>query len=63
MLIYIPNGDPEPTTFADANTQQTFVDVLDNEVIKNLTTLKVSHKDLVLAGILVLIWGHMEGIE
>ena len=45
------------TGLAEANTQQAFVDILDNDVIKPLQILKVSEKDLVLAGIPFLIVG------
>ncbi|KAH9008371.1 hypothetical protein EDB85DRAFT_2283815 [Lactarius pseudohatsudake] len=39
---------------AEASTQQAFVDILDNDVIKPLRTLKVSQKHLVRKGVLVL---------
>jgi hypothetical protein len=45
------------TGVAEANTQQAFVDILDNDVIKPLQILKVSEKDLVLVGNPVLIVG------
>ena len=45
------------TGVAEASTQQAFVDILDNDVIKPLQILKVSEKDLVLASIPVLIVG------
>jgi hypothetical protein len=34
----------EPTRVVEANTQQAFVDILDNDVIKPLRTLKVSQE-------------------
>jgi len=46
-----------PTTIAEVNTQQAFVDVLDNDVIKPLAMLKASQELLVWAEILVLILG------
>ena len=39
-----------PTAIAEASTQQTFVDVLENYVIKPLRTLKVS---------IVLVWASL----
>ena len=45
----------EPTAIAEASTQQTFIDILDNDVIKPLRKLKVSQDGLVQAGIHVLI--------
>ena len=45
----------EPTAVAEASTQQTFVDNLDNDVIKPLGAWKVSQEGLVQAGIPILI--------
>ncbi len=42
MRLHILNCGLEPTAVAEANTQQAFVDILDNDVIKPLTTLKAS---------------------
>ena len=42
MRLHILNSDLGLTGFAEVNTQQAFVDVLDNDVIKPLTALKVS---------------------
>jgi hypothetical protein len=49
-----------PTDTAEANTQQAFVDILDNDVIKPLVTFKVSEYDLVWAEISVLIIGRSD---
>jgi len=57
MRSYILYCGLEPTAVAVANTQQAFVDVLDNDVIKPLATLKVSQEHLVQAGVPVLIIG------
>ncbi len=57
MFAHILNCCLEPTVVAEANTQQAFVDILDNDVIGPLTTLKVSQEHLVQAGISVLIIG------
>ncbi|KAH9049291.1 hypothetical protein EDB83DRAFT_2522836 [Lactarius deliciosus] len=38
--FHILNFYPEPTAAAEADTQQAFVDMLDNDIIKPLTTLK-----------------------
>ena len=43
MHLHILDRVLEPTGVAEANTQQAFVDILDNDVIKPLKTLKVSH--------------------
>jgi len=50
-----------PTAVAEANTQQAFVDILDNDVIKPLANLKASQELLVWAEIPVLIIGHLKG--
>ena len=42
MRLHILDSVLEPTGVAEANTQQAFVDVLDNDVIQLLQTLKVS---------------------
>ena len=55
MPFYILIHVLEPTVIAEASTQQTFVDILDSDVIKPLVTLKVSQEDLVQAGIPILI--------
>ena len=47
----------EFTKIAEANTQQTFVDILDNDVIIPLKVLKVSQENLTLAEILVVMIG------
>ena len=44
-------GDLEPTGFTEVNTQQAFVDILDNDVITPLTRLKVGQEDLVRVGV------------
>jgi hypothetical protein len=49
-----------PTAIAEANTQQAFVDILDNSVIKPLAIFKASEYDLVWAGISVLIIGRSD---
>ncbi|KAH8994650.1 hypothetical protein EDB83DRAFT_2559309, partial [Lactarius deliciosus] len=46
---------------AEADAQQAFVDILDNDVIKPLTNLKASQELLVLAEIPVLIIGYPKG--
>jgi len=46
-----------PTAIAEANAQQAFVDILDNDVIEPLSELKVSQEHLVREGIPVLIRG------
>ena len=61
--MHILKCGQEPTAVAEANTKQAFVDILDNDVIKPLTTWKVSQEDLVRAGIPVLITGDPEGVE
>ncbi len=53
--MHILNCDLEPTAVAEARTKQAFVDILDNDVIRPLTTLKVSQEDPVRVGIPVLI--------
>ncbi|KAH9057712.1 hypothetical protein EDB87DRAFT_1578446 [Lactarius vividus] len=45
----------------EADAQQAFVDILDNDVIKPLTNLKASQELLVLAEIPVLIIGYLKG--
>ena len=47
----------EPIAISEASTQQTFVDILDSDVIKPLRTLKVSQEGLVQVRIPVLILG------
>ena len=42
MRLYILYRVPEPTGVAEARTQQTFVDILDRDVIEPLRKLKVS---------------------
>ena len=44
-----------PTGIAEANTQQAFVDILDNDVIKPLAIFKVSKYDFIYASISFLI--------
>jgi hypothetical protein len=39
--LHILKCGREPTAVAEANTKQAFVDILDNDVIEPLTTLKV----------------------
>ena len=51
MYLRILNGDLESTGFTEVDTQQAFVDILDNFVIKPLTRLKVGHEDLIQAGV------------
>jgi len=50
-----PKLNPEPTGFAEANTQQDFVNILDGDVIKPLMALEVTLKVLALAVVPVLI--------
>ena len=57
MRLHILNRGLEPTSIAEANTQQTFVDILDSDVIKPLRILKVSQEGLTLAEIPVLMIG------
>jgi hypothetical protein len=45
MYLYILHCGLEFTCIAEANTQQTFVDILDNDVIKPLRTFKVSQEN------------------
>jgi hypothetical protein len=54
MHLHILNCGLEPIAIAEANNQQAFVDILDNDVIKPLTRQKVSQEHLVRAGISVL---------
>ena len=54
MRLYILYRVPEPTGVAEARTQQTFVDILDRDVIEPLRKLKVS--DAWLYGVSFLIW-------
>jgi len=42
MCSYILDRALEPTGVAEASTQQAFVDILDNDVIKPLKLMKVS---------------------
>ncbi len=50
-----PKLHPEPTSIAEANTQQDFVNILDKDVIEPLTALKASLKSLmVVVPILIL---------
>jgi len=44
--LHILNRGSEPTAVAEANTQQAFVDILDDDVIKPLAMLKASHRKL-----------------
>jgi hypothetical protein len=46
LFFHILNCGPELTGIAEANTQQSFVDILDNDVIKSLRTLKVRSEHL-----------------
>ena len=57
MYLHILNRGLESTKIAEANTQQTFVDMLDNDVIIPLRVLKVSQEYPTLAEILVLMIG------
>ncbi len=57
MRLHVLNCGLEPTAVAEANTQQAFVDILDNDVIKPLSVLKVSQEHFIRAGIPVLIIG------
>jgi len=57
MHLHILNCGPEPTAVAAANTQQAFLDILDNNVIKPLGTLKASQELLGREGVPVLIIG------
>jgi len=57
MRLHILNYGLEPTVIAEANTQQAFVDILDNDVIKPLSAFKVSQEHLVRSGNPVLIIG------
>ena len=52
MRLYILNGDLEPTGFTEVDTQQAFVDILENDVIKPLMKMKVGQGDLFRAGVL-----------
>ena len=63
MLSNTLNRVLEPTVVAEASTQQTFVDILDSDVINPLRTLKVSQEGLVQEGIPILIWVDPEGNE
>ena len=40
--LHALNFDLEPTAVAEANTQQAFLDMLENDVIRPITTFKVS---------------------
>ena len=51
MILRILNGDLELKGFTEVNTQQAFVDILENDVITPLTRLKVGQEDLVRAGV------------
>ena len=42
MRLHILHCGLEPTGVAEANTQQAFVDILDEDVIKPLVAFKVS---------------------
>lgn len=53
--MHIFCGGQDPTSVTEADTQQAFVDILDNDVIKPLRTLKVNHEHLVRDDISVLI--------
>ena len=39
-------GDLEPIGFTEVDTRQAFVNILENDVVKPLTRLKVSREDL-----------------
>ena len=47
MPFHILNRVLELIAVAEASAQQTFVDVLDNDVIKPLRTLKISQEGMV----------------
>ena len=51
MRLHTLNGDLEPTGLTEVNTRKAFVNILENDVIKPLTRLKVGQEDLVLAGL------------
>ena len=53
--LHILKFSREPTAIAEADTQQTFVDILDKDVIEPLAALKVSQEYIVQADIPVLI--------
>ena len=53
--LYIPSCGLRLTGIAEANTQQAFLDVLDNDVIKPLATLKASQEVFIWADDPVLI--------
>ncbi len=57
MRLHILDCGLGPTAIAEANTQQAFVDILDDDVIKPLSALKVSQEHLIREGIPVLIIG------
>ncbi|KAH9017672.1 hypothetical protein EDB85DRAFT_2015103, partial [Lactarius pseudohatsudake] len=54
MHLHTLNCGLRLTAVAEASTQQAFVDIVDNDVIKPLRTLKVSQKHLVRKGVPVL---------
>ena len=45
MRLEILDCSLEPTTFAEADVQQAFVDILDVDIIKPLAAFKVNEKD------------------
>jgi hypothetical protein len=49
MRLNILNFGPESTAVAEASAKQAFVDILDNGIIKPLTTFMVNEKSLVWA--------------
>ncbi len=57
MRLHILDCGLGPTAIAEANTQQVFMDILDNDVIEPLSALKVSQEHLIREGIPVLIRG------
>ena len=55
MHFYVLNYVLEPTAVVEASTQQGFIDILDDDVIKPLRAMKVSQHCLVQAEFPVLI--------
>ena len=55
MNLHILNCGLGSIAAAEANTQQAFVDILDNDVIRPLTTFKASQERLAREGVSVLI--------
>ena len=51
MKLRILNGNMELKGFTEVDTKQAFVNILDDDVIKPLTRLKVGQEYLVRAGV------------